>query len=135
MGKSFNNDIKISDSEEITQKKINTGITDRNRIRKDDKGNPDNCEVIFDYWKIFGSNEEVNQICCDCKNAKIGCAQCKKMLACKVNQTLAPIREKRLELQKDSNYIKDVIIEGSKKAKIEAQIVMNGVLEAVKMYH
>ncbi len=135
MGKSFNNDIKISDSEEITQKKINTGITDRNRIRKDDKGNPDNCEVIFDYWKIFGSNEEVNQICCDCKNAKIGCAQCKKMLANKVNQTLAPIREKRLELQKDSNYIKDVIIEGSKKAKIEAQIVMNGVLEAVKMYH
>lgn len=135
MGKSFNNDIKISDSEEITQKKINTGITDRNRIRKDDKGNPDNCEVIFDYWKIFGSNEEVNQICCDCKNAKIGCAQCKKMLANKVNQTLAPIREKRLELQKDSNYIKDVIMEGSKKAKIEAQIVMNGVLEAVKMYH
>ena len=135
MGKSFNNDIKISDSEEITQKKINTGITDRNRIRKDDKGNPDNCEVIFDYWKIFGSNEEVNQICCDCKNAKIGCAQCKKMLANKVNQTLAPIREKRLELQKDSNYIKDVIIEGSKKAKVEAQIVMNGVLEAVKMYH
>lgn len=135
MGKSFNNDIKISDSEEITQKKINTGITDRNRIRKDDKGNPDNCEVIFDYWKIFGSNEEVNQICCDCKNAKIGCAQCKKMLASKVNQTLAPIREKRLELQKDSNYIKDVIIEGSKKAKIEAQIVMDGVLEAVKMYH
>lgn len=135
MGKSFNNDIKISDSEEITQKKINTGITDRNRIRKDDKGNPDNCEVIFDYWKIFGSNEEVNQICSDCKNAKIGCAQCKKMLASKVNQTLAPIREKRLELQKDSNYIKDVIIEGSKKAKIEAQIVMNGVLEAVKMYH
>ena len=135
MGKSFNNDIKISDSEEITQKKINTGITDRNRIRKDDKGSPDNCEVIFDYWKIFGSNEEVNQICCDCKNAKIGCAQCKKMLASKVNQTLAPIREKRLELQKDSNYIKDVIIEGSKKAKIEAQIVMNGVLEAVKMYH
>lgn len=135
MGKSFNNDIKISDSEEITQKKINTGITDRNRIRKDDKGNPDNCEVIFDYWKIFGSNEEVNQICCDCKNAKIGCAQCKKMLANKVNQTLAPIREKRLELQKDSNYIKDVIIEGSKKAKIEAQIVMNGVIEAVKMYH
>ena len=57
------------------------------------------------------------------------------MLANKVNQTLAPIREKRLELQKDSNYIKDVIIEGSKKAKIEAQIVMNGVLEAVKMYH
>lgn len=135
MGKSFNNDIKISDSEEITQKKINTGITDRNRIRKDDKGNPDNCEVIFDYWKIFGSNEEVNQICCDCKNAKIGCAQCKKMLANKVNKTLAPIREKRLELHKDSNYIKDVIIEGSKKAKIEAQIVMNGVLEAVKMYH
>ena len=135
MGKSFNNDIKISDSEEITQKKINTGITDRNRIRKDDKGNPDNCEVIFDYWKIFGSNEEVNQICSDCKNAKIGCAQCKKMLASKVNQTLAPIREKRLELQKDSNYIKDVIIEGSKKAKIEAQIVMDGVLEAVKMYH
>ena len=52
MGKSFHNDIKISDTDEITTKKIKTGITDRNRIRKDDKGNPDNCEVIFDYWNL-----------------------------------------------------------------------------------
>ena len=53
MGKSFHNDIKISDDEETTTKKIMSGITDRSRLRKDDPGHPDECEVIYDYWKIF----------------------------------------------------------------------------------
>lgn len=135
MGKSFNNDIKISDSEEVTQNKIKTGITDRNRIRKDDKGNPDNCEVIFDYWKIFASKEEVSEICTACKSASIGCAECKKRLALKVNETLALMREKRISFENQKDYVKDVISDGSKKARIKAKTVLEGVADAVKMYH
>lgn len=134
MGKSFNNDIKLSDTSEITQKKIMTGITDRNRIRKDDKGNPDNCEVIYDYWKIFGTQEDLNQICDGCKNATMGCAECKKRLAAKINESLAPLREKRLEFESDINKVDDILHEGSKKAQIKAQEVLDGAVEVIKMY-
>ena len=126
MGKSFNNDIKISDTAEITQKKIMSGITDRNRIRKDDKGNPDNCEVIFDYWKIFGTEEEVNEICECCKCATIGCADCKRKLAAKINEQMAPLREKRQELENNEKLVKEILYEGSKKAQIKAQAVLDG---------
>ena len=134
MGKSFNNDIKISDDEETTLKKIRTGITDRNRIRKDDKGNPENCEVIYDYWKIFGTNEEVEEICEGCKNATIGCMECKKRLAQKVNDYFKPIREKRKELENNDALIKEILYDGSKKARIKAQETIKGVEEAVRMF-
>ena len=47
MGKSFHNDIKISDTAEVTAKKVMTAITDRSRMRKTDLGHPDECEVAF----------------------------------------------------------------------------------------
>ena len=134
MGKSFNNDIKISDDEETTLKKIRTGITDRNRIRKDDKGDPSNCEVIYDYWKIFGTNEEVEEICSGCKNATMGCMECKKRLAQKVNDYFKPIREKRKELENNDALIKEIIYDGSKKARIKAQETIKGVEEAVRTF-
>ena len=134
MGKSFNNDIKISDSEEITEKKIKTGITDRNRIRKDDKGNPDNCEVIFDYWKIFGSDDDVKEVCDGCKCASMGCMECKKKLAKKINDSLAPMREKRVELENNIDYVDDILHTGSKKAQIKAKEVLDGAIEVVRMY-
>lgn len=134
MGKSFNNDIKISDSAEITEKKIKTGITDRNRIRKDDKGNPDNCEVIYDYWKIFGSVDEVSEINNACRCATIGCAECKKRLACKVNEYFAPIREKRASLAQDENKIKDILYEGSATARKKAKQTLDNVIDVIKMF-
>lgn len=134
MGKSFNNDIKISDDEITTEKKIKTGITDRNRIRKDDKGNPDNCEVIFDYWKIFGSQDEIDEIRNGCKCATIGCMECKKCLAAKVNESLAPMRAKRNELEANIDYVDDILHSGSKKAQIKAKEVLNGAIEVVRMY-
>ncbi len=133
MGKSFNNDIKISDTSEITEKKIKTGVTDRNRIRRDDKGNPNNCEVIFDYWKIFGTEEEIKTVCDGCQNATMGCAECKKRLADKMNETLAPIREKRIALENNLE-VDEIIHEGSKRAQIKAQEVLDGAIEVIKMY-
>ena len=134
MGKSFNNDIKISDSAEITEKKFKSAITDRNRIRRDDKGNPDNCEVVWDYWKIFGTEDEKQEICAGCTGATMGCADCKKRLVKKINDYFAPIREKREELAKDKDYLKDVIFEGSKKARAKAQEVLDGAEKVIRMY-
>ena len=134
MGKSFNNDIKISDDEETTTKKIMSAITDRSRIRRDDPGHPEDCEVVFDYWKIFAGNAKIEEIEGLCRIGQIGCAQCKKELAKKVNEMLAPIREKRLELSQKPQIVREILAHGSKKAQIRAQEVLDKVKEVVRMY-
>ena len=134
MGKSFNNDIKISDTEEITTKKIMTAITDRSRLRKTDLGHPDECEVVYPYWKIFGNEEEIQDIKCNCEKGAIGCADCKRRLAAKVNEKMAPVREKRKYFENNQNELKDIIYEGSKKARIKAKDTLEKVEKAVMVY-
>lgn len=134
MGKSFHNDIKISDSQEETSKKIMTAITDRSRLRKDDPGHPDECEVVFKYWKIFGDESEIETVKCECINGQRGCADCKRQLGAKINHKLAPIREKRKYYENNSDQVEKIITEGSQKARVKAKEVLKGVRELVKMY-
>ena len=134
MGKSFRNDIKISDSAEETSKKIMTAITDRSRLRKDDLGHPDECEVAFKYWKIFGSEEEISAVRSECEQGLRGCAQCKRQLGEKINTVLAPIRERRRYYEQHPDEVEDIIRTGSAKAKLKAAQVLDGVKDLVKIY-
>ena len=134
MGKSYGNDIKISDSEEDTTKKIMRAITDRSRIKKDDLGHPDECEVVYKYWKIFGSEEQIADINDRCSKGIIGCADCKRALAEQVNSKLHDIREKRKYYENHIDEVRTIIKEGSLKAQKEAQIILSEVRNLVKMY-
>lgn len=134
MGKSFNNDIKISDTSEDTAKKIMTAITDRSRLRKDDLGHPDECEVAFKYWKIFGSEEEIQTVRCECEKGLRGCAQCKRQLGEKVNQTMEQIRERRKYYEEHPEIVEQIIKDGSEKARVKAQEVLKDVRRLVRMY-
>ncbi|MCD8024331.1 MAG: tryptophan--tRNA ligase [Candidatus Gastranaerophilales bacterium] len=134
MGKSFKNDIKISDSSDETAKKIMTAITDRSRLRKTDLGHPDECEVVFPYWKIFGTKTDTDEISAACSKGEIGCADCKRRLACKVNEKLALVREKRKFFEEHPDELKQIIYDGSKKARIKAKEVLAKVEETVKVY-
>lgn len=134
MGKSFHNDIKISDTAEDTAKKVMTAITDRSRIKKDDKGHPDECEVAFKYWSIFGSEEDIQTTRCECESATRGCAQCKRMLGEKINERMKEIRERRTYYEQNPELVEKIIKEGSEKARVEAQKVLTEVRKLVKMY-
>ncbi len=134
MGKSFNNDIKISDTAEETEKKVMTAITDRSRLRKDDPGHPDECEVAFKYWKIFGSEEDISTVRCECEKGLRGCAQCKRRLAEKINEKMAPMRQRRKYYEQHPEIVEEIIKEGSAKARIKAQEVLSHVRRLVKMY-
>ena len=134
MGKSFNNDIKISDSEEVTAKKVMTAITDRSRLRKDDLGHPDECEVAFKYWQIFGSDDEIQTVRCECEKGARGCADCKRQLASKINERMKEIRERRKYYEEHPEIVKEIILSGSQKARAEAQKVLTQVRELVRMY-
>lgn len=134
MGKSFQNDIKISDDETTTQKKIMKAITDRSRIKKDDLGHTDDCEVAYKYWKIFGSEEVVNQIKSECEAGTRGCADCKRQLAACINEKFAPIREKRRYYENHIDEVKDILMAGSTKARTEAEAILKEVRKLVRMY-
>ncbi len=134
MGKSFHNDIKISDTEEITTKKIMTAITDRSRMRKDDPGHPDDCEVAFKYWQIFGSEQDIQTVRCECEKGLRGCADCKRQLAKVINARFAPIREKRKYYEEHPEIVEKIIKEGSEKARTEAKKVLQNVRNIIGMY-
>ena len=134
MGKSFKNDIKISDTEEETSKKIMTAITDRSRLRKDDLGHPDDCEVAFKYWQIFGSDEEIETVRCECEKGLRGCAQCKRQLGERINTILAPIREKRRYYEQNPQIVEEIIRQGSAKARVRAKEVLAKVKDLIKIY-
>lgn len=134
MGKSFNNDIKISDSEEITTKKIMQAITDRSRIKKTDPGHPELCEVVCPYYEIFADEETVKKQRHECENAIRGCADCKRELASIINSQFKDIREKRIELKKNPAYIQEIIQEGSQKARHKAALFLKEIKKAMQLY-
>jgi len=131
MSKSYNNFILLSEEEKDLWEKIRNMVTDPARIRKDDPGHPDIC-TVFAYHKIF-SADECASIEQDCKNGKIGCVACKKRLLANIDSVVAPIREKRRELEKTPDLIEDVLAEGRKKASAIASKTLSEVKEAIKI--
>ncbi len=134
MGKSFNNDIKISDTAEVTAKKVMGAITDRSRLRKDDPGHPQDCEVAYKYWEIFGTEDEIQTVKCECEKGLRGCAQCKRELGAKINEKMAQIRERRKYYEEHPEEVEKIIDEGSARARVRAQEILKEVRKLMNMY-
>ena len=113
MSKSYNNSIYLDDSEKEIADKVRKAKTDPARIKKTDPGHPEVC-TVFDYHKIFNS-DEVAEIEASCRAGTIGCVACKKRCAEKINEVVAPIREKREHLKDEE--ILDIIEAGNSKAR------------------
>lgn len=131
MSKSLDNDIKISDTEEETTKKIMRAITDPQKIRLHDEGHPEIC-TVFTYHKIF-NKEESETIEKDCKSGALGCVACKKNLAKKLNERLKDIREKREALKKDLDTVIDIFETGSKNASEVANATLEEALQKMNI--
>ncbi len=130
MGKSLNNHIELASTPEETQQRVMQMVTDPQRERLSDPGNPDVCNV-FTMHKIFSSAEEVEQINVECRKAEIGCVACKKLFAQNLNQSLVPFREKRAEFAQDPGYVWDVLHNGALRARVIAQETLSEVKEAI----
>jgi tryptophanyl-tRNA synthetase len=132
MSKSYNNAIFLTDPPDVVSKKLATMITDPARKRRTDPGNPDVCPV-FDLHKIFSRQETTNRVNRECRTAEIGCLDCKKLLAGHVNETLAPIQERRKPYEQNPQRVWDVLEEGTSKARKVAQATMAEVRKAVRL--
>ena len=132
MGKSLGNAIYLSDTVEEVNKKVMSAVTDPNRIKKDDKGNPDICMVSY-YHKLFSSEEEYRNVCEECRAGKRGCVACKKQLAQNINNTLEPMREKRKYYEQHPEIVDEILINGTEKARETAKETMKKVKKAMKL--
>lgn len=134
MSKSLNNSILLSDDEDETWKKLRTGITDPARIRKDDPGSPEKCQVIYKYYSFFASQDAQELASKECQTASRGCVSCKKTLLEFINETLRPIREQRKLYSGDRAQIEQILIAGRQKARETSRKTLEKVRRAMKLY-
>ena len=133
MSKSLNNHIELAATPEETEKRVMQMVTDPQRIRRSDPGDPDVCNV-FTLHKIFSPPKEISQINQDCRKAEIGCVDCKRKLAANLNKYLEPFRARRADLEKDPDYIKDILLDGERRARVIASETMEQVRGAIGFY-
>jgi len=107
-------------------------VTDPNRIKKDDLGNPDVCMVYY-YHKLFTPEEACENCCRECKAGERGCVACKRELAENINKFLEPIREKRRYYEERPELVDKILVEGTEKARQTAIETMRKVKEAMKL--
>jgi len=130
MSKSLNNFIALTEEENDLWEKLRTAVTDPARIKRSDPGNPHICN-IFSLHRYFSSNEEISYVEQGCRTAGIGCIDCKKILAKNINNTIAPIREKKKELDRNTRYMLDVLERGRRHCSAIAVDTMAEVRERI----
>ena len=132
MGKSLNNHIELASTPEETGKRVMQMVTDPARLRRNDPGNPDVCNV-FSMHKVFSSAEEVETINRDCRTAALGCVDCKKRFAANLNKNLEPFRSKRAEIAQNPEQVWDILHDGAKRARAIAKETMREVRAALQL--
>ena len=130
MSKSLNNHIELAATPQETTQRVMSMVTDPQRMRRTDPGNPDICNV-FSMHKIFSTPEEVANINVECRKAGIGCVDCKRLLAKNMNMHLEPFRARRAELDQAPDYIWDVLHDGARRARQIAEATMVEVRDAI----
>jgi len=130
MGKSLNNHIEIAATPEETRQRVMQMVTDPARIKRNDPGNPDVCNV-FTMHKIFSSPEEIEMVNTECRRAGIGCVDCKKLYAKNLNAHLEPFRARRAEMAEHPQHIWDILEDGTQRARSIAQETMREVRDAI----
>jgi tryptophanyl-tRNA synthetase len=130
MSKSYGNAITLSEEDESIRTKTKVMMTDPARKRRTDPGNPDVCPV-YDWHKLFSPQETLDWSAQGCRTAGIGCIECKAAMADHLIKWITPIRERRLEYEAHPDKVRDILADGSKKARRVAQATMVRVREAV----
>lgn len=132
MSKSYHNAIYLSDPPEAIRDTVSKMITDPQRARKTDPGNPDICNV-FAFHSLYSEESTISTINEECRSAKIGCVECKKMMAESLIEALTPIRDKNKFFTAHPEIVDDIISTGDKKARAVAENTLKEVRAAIKL--
>ncbi len=132
MSKSYNNAIQLDEAEESAKKRVMAAVTDPQRVRRQDPGNPEVCAIYY-LHKAYSASETIAGVDRDCRTAGIGCVDCKKSLLVSLLPSLEKHRQARAELDKTPERIDAVISAGAEKAGRVAEATMKDVREAMQL--
>jgi tryptophanyl-tRNA synthetase len=125
MSKSLGNAIGVAEEPDAIWEKLRPAKTDVARKRRSDPGHPDRCN-IFSYHKLVTPDDQVREIIEGCTSAGIGCIDCKKVFFENLMKVLEPIREKRKELERKPEFVREALREGGRKARGIARETLQG---------
>jgi len=132
MSKSYNNAIFLSDSLEEIRNKVSQMITDPQRARRTDPGNPEVCNV-FSFHQLYSGQQTVQRVDLECRKAQIGCVECKEMMAENLIRALEPLHEKRAYYKAHPDTVRAIIEDGDERARTVARKTMEEVRAAIKI--
>ncbi len=116
MSKSLGNTIGLLDTPEEIWQKLRPAKTDPARVTRRDPGTPEVCN-IYHLHKYFSPPETVAVVAENCRGAKWGCLDCKRVLADNMIATLAPIRDRALRLQSEPERLEEILGDGASVAR------------------
>ena len=130
MSKSYDNTICLREPLEQIEKKISTMPTDPARVRLTDPGDPQKCPV----WQLHQTYSDQNTrdwVMDGCKNAGIGCLECKKPVIDAIIAELEPIQKEAAQYEKDPDIVRSIIAEGCETARESAKETIQEVRDAM----
>lgn len=132
MSKSYGNSIDIGEPGDVTTKKIMAAVTDPQRKRRQDPGNPEVCGIFY-LHRIYSDGETVGWVDTNCRSAGIGCVDCKKKLLERLLPEQEKMRERRDRLLARPGEVEELVQLGNAKARAVAQRTMEEVRAAMKL--
>jgi tryptophanyl-tRNA synthetase len=123
MSKSLGNTVGILAEPDEIWRRIRTAVTDPQRVRREDPGRPEVCNV-YTLHKFFGDDETVADVAYECRHALRGCVDCKRILADNIASTFAPFRERAAHYRQRPHEVKRVLDEGAARARAIAERTM-----------
>ena len=130
MSKSYGNSIELGEEEESARKRIMVAVTDPQRKRRTDPGNPEVCPIYY-LHRAYSPEETVAMVDRECRTAGIGCVDCKKTLLVSLLPALDRHREARGRLS--PAHVDELVRLGTEKARKVAEPVMERVRAAMKL--
>ena len=130
MSKSCANTITLREEPDEVTSKIKRMPTDPARKRRNDPGEPERCPV-WKLHKVYSDTNRQQWVQEGCRNASIGCLDCKKPVIDACQAELEPVRIEAMELENNQDVVKNIIAEGCERARDEAQDTLRNVREAI----
>src|SRR5688572_10971435 len=133
MSKSYGNTIDLTDDAEAVVKKVKQMYTDPKRIRADIPGTVEG-NPVFVYHDAFNPDiAEVDDLKARYRAGKVGDVEVKTKLSKAMNALLEPMRERRREVMAHPERLREIAVEGSRKARTIAQATMERVREGIRL--
>ncbi len=131
MSKSIGNCIYLADDAEVVKKKVMRMYTDPTRLRATDPGHVEG-NPVFTYHDAFNPNkEEVDDLKDRYRKGRVGDVEVKKCLIEALNNFLEPLRERRVRYEQDEKKVDEIIVEGTRAARVVARETMAQVRSAM----